>query len=224
MLLNSDNAYFYYEENDNCLVNELSDYLNKFIDQIYDFFNIQTKEKIKINIISKKETFDSKLKEEFNMTVVSKSSRGFFSYKDNAIYYLSINDYDKTTHDKNDIENYKKTLVHECVHYINNLFNKENNCGATALYLREGIAVYLSHQNDNKNLIFDYTLEDFLNNSKVTKNCYAGYYLIVKYLIENYDKSFVLDLFTSSRQANLFLKDELYEKANTFYNKKQNKI
>lgn len=224
MLLNSNKASFYYEENDNCLVNELSNYLSYFIDQIYDFFNIQTKEKIKINIISKKEIFDNKLKEEFNMPVVSKSSRGFFSYKDNAIYYLSINDYDKTTHDKNDIENYKKTLVHECVHYINNLFNKENNCGATAIYLREGIAVYLSHQNDNKSLIFDYTLNDFLNNSKVTKNCYAGYYLIVKYLIENYDKSFVLDLFTSSRKANLFLKDELYEKANTFYNKKQNKI
>lgn len=221
MVLDSKYASFYYKENDNCLVDELSNYLNHFIDQIYDFFNIQTKEKIKINIVSKKETFDNKLKEEFNMPVVSKSSRGFFSYKDNAIYYLSINDYDKTTHDKNDIENYKKTLVHECVHYINNLFNKENNCGDTAIYLREGIAVYLSHQNDDKNLIFDYTLDDFFTNSKVTKNCYAGYYLIVKYLVEHYNKDFVLNLFTSSRQANLFLKDQLYNKAYAFYNKKQ---
>lgn len=221
MVLDSKYASFYYDENDTSLVNELSNYLDDILVSIYHFFNIGIKDKIKINIIPKKEIFDEKLMKEFNMSSVSKSSRGFFSYSENTVYYLSINDYDKTTHDKNDVENYKRTLVHECIHYINNLFNIENNCGSTAIYLREGIAVYLSHQNDDKNLIFDYTLDDFFTNSKVTKNCYAGYYLIVKYLVEHYNKDFVLNLFTSSRQANLFLKDQLYNKAYAFYNKKQ---
>lgn len=220
MVLDSKYVSLFYDENDNCLVNELSNYLDDAILSIYLFFNIKIKDKIKINIIPKKEIFDDKLMKEFNMSSAPSSSRGFFSYSENAIYYLSINDYDKTTHNKNDVENYKRTLVHECIHHINNLFNKENNCGPTAIYLREGIAVYLSHQNDDKSLTFDYTLDDFFNNGKATKNCYAGYYLIVKYLVEHYDKHFVLNLFLSSRQANLFLKDQLYNKAYAFYNKK----
>lgn len=78
MALDSKYALFYYDENDNALVEELSNYLDNTILSIYHFFDVRIKDKIKINIIPKKEIFDDKLMKEFNMTSVPKSSRGFF--------------------------------------------------------------------------------------------------------------------------------------------------
>ena len=65
------------------------------------------------------------------------------------IYYLSINDYKNTSHTI-DFDMYKKTILHEYVHYVNRLFCIKNNCNFSTKYLSEGIATYLSKQNENK--------------------------------------------------------------------------
>ena len=139
------------------------------------------------------------------------------------VFYLSLNDYKNTAHKfdkkhyKEAFEHYKKTLVHEFVHFVNlECFNRIRKCGRPAKYLSEGIATYLSGQKDNKKIIFDYSIDDIMH-FDYNKSCYDGWYLVTKYLVENYDKQFVLSLFESNREANDFLQNELYEKAKEFY-------
>lgn len=210
-------ANFEFNDSDSDLIDDLSDYLDNNVKEIFNFFEITPNNKVKISIISTKQEYDKIFEERYKFT--SPSSRGFYS--NGRIYFLSFHDYKNTPHSYIDsekleaFEDFKKTLVHEFVHYINELFYKKHNCSYTAKYLVEGIAIYLSHQKDNKNVEFNFTLDMLLD-----KNCpYSAYYLITKYLIENYDKSFVLELFQSSRQANEFLKQELFKKAKDYYSK-----
>lgn len=210
-------AVFEFSKSDSDFIDDLSDYLDNNVKEIFNFFEITPNNKVKISIISTKQEYDKIFEERYKFT--SPSSRGF--YANGRIYFLSFHDYKNTPHSYIDsekleaLEDFKKTLVHEYVHYINELFIKKHNCSYTAKYLVEGIAIYLSHQKDNKDIEFNFTLDMLLD-----KNCpYSAYYLIAKYLIENYDKSFVLELFQSSRQANEFLKQELFKKAKDYYSK-----
>ena len=210
-------AVFEFSKSDSDFIDDLSDYLDNNVKEIFNFFEITPNNKVKISIISTKQEYDKIFEEKYKFT--SPSSRGF--YTNGKIYFLSFHDYKNTSHSYIDsekleaFEDFKKTLLHEFVHYINELFYKKHNCSYTAKYLVEGIAIYLSHQKDEKNIEFNFTLDMLLD-----KNCpYSAYYLITKYLIENYDKSLILELFQSSRQANEFLKRELFEKAKNYYSR-----
>ena len=209
----SEYAAFEYEEVDKMLVSELVDYLDVNVKKVYEFFDISCNQnKPVIRIIPTKKEFDNCFKFAWDFEA-DNSSRGF--YKNGVITYLSIHDYKNTTHafEKDyylgALDDYKKTLVHEFVHYVNELFNVINNCGPTIKFLREGIAIYLSGQKENKSIKLSNSLEDLLD---VNKNYYDEYYLLTKYLITNYDKRFVFELFKSNRKAKEFLKEELYEK------------
>lgn len=221
-------AIFNFEESDKNLIDDLASYLDSHVKEIYDFFEVEsTNQKIMVNIIPTKNEFDRIFKLKYKTSpdyIVPKNSRGF-ALPDETIFYLSINDYKNTTHafkaedyDKA-VEDYKKTLVHEFTHCVNFLFNKKHNCSLTAPYLVEGIAVYLSHQKDNEIYEFDYTLPQLLGKEKCP---YSGYYLVTKFFIENYNKKFVLNMFESSREANEFLTNELYNKAVLYYNQNEN--
>ncbi len=219
-------AIFNYQEDDNCLIEELIAYLDSQAERIIQFFNVKLpKEKLIINIIPTKKEFDDIYKTQHNVSkdfIVPKWSIGEYLENKNCINYLSINDYKNTTHAFKEntylftVEYYKKTLVHEFVHYVNKIFNIQNDNGWTAKYLREGVAVYLSGQREKQEIAFDFTLDELLK-TDARKSCYNGYYLITKYLIENYDRVFVLSLFTSSNQSRKFLEQELYEKAKQYY-------
>lgn len=209
----SEYAIFEYEEVDKILIYELVDYLDSKAKIVYGFFNLDFNgSKPIIRIIPTKKEFDSYFESEWNFNAGT-SSRGF--YKNGVISYLSINDYKNTTHafEKDSyleaLDDYKKTLVHEFIHYVNELFNVINNCGPTIKFLREGIAIYLSGQKENKSIKLSNSLEELLD---ANKNYYDEYYLLTKYLINNYDKEFVSELFKSNRKAREFLKEELYEK------------
>ena len=98
-----------------------------------NFFDVESLPfKVKINIIPTKQKYDILFKEEFGFAA-DKLSRGMCK-KDGNIIYLSINDYKNTTHAFEDkdyrvvLEGFKKTLVHEFVHFVNKVFNKENKC------------------------------------------------------------------------------------------------
>lgn len=209
-------ALFKYEEVDSSFIDELIEFFDSKVQDIYAFFEIKKiNTKAIINIVPTKEEFDRLFKDEYGFNA-PRYSRGICK-KDGSINYLSIKDYDNTTHAFNEedydeaYKDFKKTLIHEYVHYVNQLFNKENDCGPTAIYLREGIAIYLSNQKENKVITSDFTLEDILTNNS-NKKIYDAYYCLVKYLVENYDKEFVLDLFMSNRKAKEFLVEELFDK------------
>lgn len=220
-------ALFNYDEKSAYLIGELSNYLDENAEGIFDFFNVASREKVIINIVSTKEEFDLKFINDHSWanvnTQIPKWTVGY--YINNQITYLSLDDYKNTTHafaNKNyniALEYYKKTIAHEFVHYVNDLFTKENGCSYTEKYLKEGIATYLSGQKKEEDLKFDFSLHEILEKN-MNNTCYKGWYILVKYLIENYDKSFVLDLFKSNRRARVFLEEELYNKAKERYGKK----
>lgn len=220
-------ATFVYEKQDRRLVEELSRHLDLKASKIFDFFDISLPiQKPIINFIPTKKEFDEIWKKAWRFDEdyqVPKSSRGFF--KQDKITLLSFNDMKNTTHvfenKPQAFEDYKKLLIHEYVHYINKLFNIKNNCGETAKYLSEGIAVYLSDQKETTSIDFTFSLEQ-IEQSDVQKYCYDGWFLMVKYLVENYEKDFILQLFESNRQAMEFLEKELYSKAKKHYGIRKN--
>ena len=76
--------------------------------------------------------------------------------------YVSLYDYKNTSHsyDKNNFDkalnDYKKNIIHEFVHFVTYLFCKKYSLNYPLKYLSEGIAQYLSKQKDDINLKFDY--------------------------------------------------------------------
>ena len=214
---------FKYEEQDKNLINELGTYIDEKLPAIYEFFKINMKnEKVIINIIAKKDELDT-IHRRFNdleeNVEVPKWLIGF-SASDMQIYYLSLNAYKSTTHVFSLSEyyekliEYKKTILHECIHYVNRLFCKENNCHFSCRFLAEGIALYLSNQMEGKSLKFDYSIESILNSN----SCYNGWYLVTKYILEKYSCEKFLELLKDSKMAELFLKEEFLNIRDYYFN------
>lgn len=195
-------AKFYYEKQDEDLIKGLDEYINKDVEDIYSFFD-PTLERVKANItiISTKKEYDNIVKKQSNIDKVANWNIGN-TYGGN-ITYVSLHDYKNTEHafkledyDKA-LDDYNKTIVHEYVHFVSILYKKKNNIGKSLKYLDEGIAQYLSHQRDNSKSDFHYSLEDILE----SKSCYMGYYLMVKYILDNYGKEYYLKLLSDNDYA-----------------------
>lgn len=193
---------FTYSKSDEDLIIELEDYLNQKREDIFNFFdNSLQKEQVEINIIPTKKEYDE----------ISKKIRGIDSIPnwsigishDNKIEYVSLHDYKNTAHAFEEdrylekLDYYKKTIVHEYVHFVGYLYLKKNNASDPLKYLNEGIATYLSGQKDNIIITFNYTLEDMLE----SKNNYDAWYLLTKYIIEKYGKEYFLELFRNRELA-----------------------
>ena len=218
----TNSAIYNYEENDSNLVDELSIYIDYNKERIYSFFNINNyNDKPIINIVDNKNKLDD-IHRKFNDLnfddEVPKWIIGLSS-SDMQIYYLSINDYNNTSYafKKEDydkvLDMYKRNLLHEYVHYVNRLYCKKNNCEFSIRYLSEGIAQYLSNQNDNKGLTFNYSINDILNSN----NCYNGWYLVTKYIIDNYPHEFFLELLKDNIKAEKFIINS-YDVISKYYN------
>lgn len=216
-------AIFNFKESDSDLINEISNYLDTHSKAIYDFFEIKKpRKKVEINILTKKEYDDFCRKGNgwSKNHPVAKWAIG--SCKDGVITYVSLHDYKNTSHifkeDEYDyaLDFYKKTILHEYVHFVNETFNKINNCNYTEKYLVEGIATYLSGQDFSSINHIESTLEQMLD---FNNHMYEDFRLITKYFVENYDKKIVLEAFRNGAKARKILIDELYDKATSYYNK-----
>ena len=65
-----------------------------------------------------------------------------------------------------------------------------------------------------------FSLKDILGN----RPCYDGWRLTTKYLVENYPKSFVLELVRDNQKSKKFVQEELFQKAkNKFAHEKLQK-
>lgn len=225
-----ESAVFYYDDKDSNVINEVSQYLDKNVDKIWDFFEIKKPiKKVEILIYKNKSEFDMAYKQDNDLSSDYRVPNWCVGTgtKNGNISLLSLNGYQGTAHAFNQDEynlallKFKKRVVHEYVHFANMQFNKEHNCWYTAKFLVEGIAVLLSEQFKDYTLQLDCTKEQILSN----RDCkYANYYLLTKTLIENYDKNFVLNLFQSSREANEFLEKTLFEQTSKEMQVKQNLI
>lgn len=217
----TDSAIFNYEFDDRFLVEKLSDYINEHKDNIYSFFNMNfDNEKPIINIINKKEKLDNIHRKFNNLKDTDEVPKWLvgLSASDMQIYYLSLNDYNSTSHAfkkenyEIQLEMYKKTILHEYMHYVNRLFCKKNNCSYSIKCLSEGIAQYLSNQKDDSAIQFNYSLNEILTSN----NGYNGWYLVTKYILENYSHELVLELLKDGSRTEKFI-TEKYEEINNYY-------
>lgn len=212
-------ATFIFEKSDKDLINILAEHINKFANVAFDFFEIKLpKYKVKIHIIPTKAEYDELYKKTYNKKQVKDWMIGNYNSEKCTITYLSLHDFKNTSH-KDILENqdealkhYKRTIFHEFVHYVNDVFAKEHGCSGTEKFLEEGIATYLSGQYEDKKPCLTASVEDLLNREK---SLYDDYYLITKYFVENYNKNYILQVFQSNRQASELLKQELYDKVKT---------
>jgi len=211
-------AKFIYNEEDEELVNSLENSLNENGQKIFDFFDSSLERTpLEIKIIPTKKEYDELNKKRRGVEIPKWSIGTFY---DNTIEYVSLNDYKNTTHAfpkekyNEALDYYKKTIIHEFTHYVLFLYIKKYNNVSPLKYLNEGIAQYLSGQRDNMKYEFNYSLDDILGN-----NCYPGWYLMTKYIIEKYGKEYFLKLVIDSKLAT----DEtprIYEEAKKYFSLK----
>lgn len=193
---------FTYSKEDEDLIVELEEYLDQKREDIFNFFDESLqREQVEINIIPTKKEYDEISKKIRGIDSIPKWSIGLSH--ENKIEYVSLHDYKNTAHafseDKyfEKLDYYKKTIVHEYVHFVAGLYLKKNNCDYPAKFLNEGIATYLSGQKDNMNIPFNYTIEDIIE----SKSSYDAWYLLTKYIIEEYGKEYFLKLFGNNELA-----------------------
>lgn len=219
-----DSAIFNFQKGDEDLIDGLIAHLDTHAHEVYDFFEVFKPEaKVIINIIPTKKEYDDLYREAHSLPGDLAIPGSFIgNYQNGVITFLSLHDYKSTTNRYKDVpfdeavEYYRKTILHEYVHFVNEIFNKEHACSYTERYLSEGIATYLSGQWENRSIPFDFSIEDILHRKDIS---YGAYYLVTKYFVENYDKCYVLEIFQSNRQARELLKDELYDRAKEYYSR-----
>ena len=211
---------FNYSKNDEDLIIELDNYLNQKKEDIFNFFDcVIPDNQVIINIIPTKKEYDELAKKIRGVDNVAKWSIGFFH--DNNIEYVSLHDYKNTAHAFSEdryyekLDYYKKTIVHEYVHYVAALYRKKHNVEYSIKYLNEGIATYLSGQKENVEIPFNFKIEDILESN----NSYDSWYLITKYIIEEYGKNYFFKLFDNPELA-FKEADHLLEEARDYYKKK----
>lgn len=207
--MKKENLYsiFIYEEKEESLVEELSKYIEDNADIIYNFFNINNKKKAIINIISTKKEFDivyNRLHYMKDDSLVPKWVVGYFA-KDTNIYYLSLNDYSNTTHMNETLDSYKKTILHEFIHFVTYLFCVENDCDYPPKFISEGLATLLSNQNEGKTIPNNFDIKQILDDNS---NCYDGWYLTTKGIIDNYGKETILELIKDKNKLNEFINND----------------
>ena len=194
-------AKYIYEKQDEDLILGLDDYLNKYAEDIYSFFDISERKQALITIMPTKKEYDEWLKDKWNLDEVPNWNIG--NTYNGDITFVSLHDYENTAHgywlkdyDKA-IVRYNKTIVHEYVHFVTILYQIKNNINKPLRYLTEGIAQYLSYQRDNIKKDFHYSLEDILE----SKDQYYSYYLMIKHILDNYDKEYFFKLLSDNDYA-----------------------
>lgn len=212
-------AKFIYEKEDEDLVNVLEEYLNDNANEIFEFFDLDLEKKtLEIRMIPTKEEYDRLSKERKKVNTIPKWAVG--NYHDGIIEYVSFNDYQNTSHKYTEyneaLETYKKTIIHEFIHYVVDLYVDKNNGNHPLCYLNEGIAQYLSKQRTG-NLTFNYSLDDILNSN----DCYPGWYLMVKYILDEYGKDYFLKILLHDDLA-LSETQYIYEQAKEYYKEIEN--
>ena len=178
------------------LVNELES-KSKEIVKFFEVDNVNTK----IKLYSKLEDFRNEYKNMFKRE--PKEWVCGFAF-DNKVLTLSLDELRKTyNHENNTKEDLLKLILHEFTHSV----HYKRMDGKPVLWFTEGLATYLSNQYPNTNKI-EVSLEEIVNGS-----CsYTNYRVLVKYIIENYDKEYINKLI-DNREFLLEETEKIYKEA-----------
>lgn len=185
-----------YSKDDITYIDELLQYFLYSQDKIMNFYNLKNLDKkvqIKIwNDITEYEKYiKSEMKRIYNVDITMRDwevGRAITTKTDSQIHILSYKERIKRKgHNKDKIEALIKVVPHEFAHTCHEQFK---NYQPTLTWINEALATVLANQYDDEEPILDCTLDELLN-GKVN---YVRYNTLGKYLFENYDKKYILEL------------------------------
>ena len=204
---------------DNIIINyteEEKEYINDFLETIVNeskrilkFFNMEKLEYPLVitfwDDLEKYRNFRNKQLEPYNKRV-QPWEVGCSQYRGTQEHYiemLSLKERKKCEgHENDNLENIFKVGVHEYAHTCHREFK---NYKETLTYINEGLATYLSNQFEDK-YEFECTKEQLLKGQ--TK--YYNFYVIMKYIVENKPRKYVLELIKNKKMQEQEL-DTRYE-------------
>ncbi len=182
-----------YNKDDLEYIEDFKKEIEKYYDSILYFFNLDKLDRnIKIkfwnNVTEFRNYFDNLMKKDNIKTKPWVVGRTTSNEKESRIDLLSYKESIKCQgHEKETIHDLLKVGIHELVHFVQFDYNHHTD---VMTWLSEALATNLSDQYENKEVYFNTTLEDIING----KSKYGNYYLMGKYLLENYDKEYILKL------------------------------
>ena len=211
MQIKKDNIIINYTEEEIGYINEFFENIIKESKTILEFFNL---EKLEYPVIitfwddlNKYREYRNKQLEQYNKKVQDWEVGCAQSYpqEPHYIHILSLKERIKCQGHQNDkLEDIFKVGVHEYVHICHCEYKKYKG---TTTYINEGLATYLSNQfNEKQDLTFNCTKEQLLQGA----TNYSNYYLLMKYIIDNKSKEYILELIKSKEMQEQEL-DTLYE-------------
>lgn len=177
-----------YNECDKEYISDLISYFDDRKTDIFKFFGIEKLSK-KL-IISLYDSIDKYA--EYRNYNLSLASVGNMDVLDDN-YYLNILSYKefikRKGHEKNNLDYMFKTLLHEFVHICH---EEIDSCRNSLIWIREGVAIFLSNQYEELNYKVDScSIDDLLNDKRVW---YINYYSLVKYAFDKYGIDYVKKL------------------------------
>lgn len=181
-----------YTNKDKEYIDNVIQILNDKSEEVMNFFelkNLSRKVKIKFwdNVEEYRNFFNKSLKKYNKMIPDWEVARATNTLNECRIDILSLGEARKCRGHANDsVENLIQIIVHEFVHICHFEYN---NHTSTMTWFMEALATNLAGQNNCKKLTC--TLQEIVTEMPTN---YGNYYLLGKYLLENYDKSQVLEL------------------------------
>lgn len=180
---------------------ELTIYLNNFIDEITTFLSIKEYEKPLIYLFDDKDKFKQISKTPYNVTLLG----GCYNYFGVGAY-IDLNKLEK--------EKLYICISHELTHWFYLRYVGEKGIQNRVIWFDEGLAAYLSHEHDDLKIesnLINYLIKNVYNEDKIIPNItcltkhgnnygefvdgethlYSGYvwsYLMIRYLIETLSK------------------------------------
>ncbi len=206
-------VFIEYSDKDLDYIDELCLYFEQSFNEIVGFFNIKEfGQKVNITLWDNLEGFRNFYKKSCFPSYENKEMEkwicGFANAQANTIHTLCLEEYRKTEgHENSTLQDLKQLLAHEFTHschYKLNYFECK--------WLSEGLATTLSHQLDNANRTFNFTLDEVINGGRN----YINYHTMFNYAYETYGREYILELIVD----NELLETEtprLYEETKTLY-------
>lgn len=190
MIYETNEYIVFYNECDKEYINELIKYFEIEKIQIFKFFETKNlSKKLNINLYDELNKYV-----EYRDNKLNETSVGNIDVDDNNyyIYMLSYKELIKRKgHDKKDINDFFKLLIHEFVH----ICHEDNGTLHKSLrWIREGAAIFLSNQKYEEGLV-DCKLENLISEGS---NYYVNYYTLIKYSYEKYGKNYLKKLMFDS--------------------------
>lgn len=205
-----------YQDMDNDYANLLIQKLKDNYKKIMNYFNLNNiKREVIITIWNDKDNYRNYFNEKYNYIVPEwEIARSINSKKETTINIISYREsLNCKGHNNDSLENNLKVIIHEFVHICHFEYNSHNK---QPIWLAEALATNLSNQYNNIELKITAELKDIIEG---TAN-YKDYYLMGKYLIDNYPKEYILEL---SKNSNLLEKEtpNIYNETKKYFNKKE---